>query len=174
MKKDILKVYYASVMLSNCFLVFLIISILVYMFAIFDSSHDALWEIILLSILLFSFLMFFIIEALYMTQRAEISEHGITIYSVFFSTIKVIKWNELFDIRTQSIVTFLSSYGYRYSKDWIVLYTDSSQKEKEHTLMNRKKTGPWYISCTKENITVLTEYIIKYAPHICDDPNIFF
>ena len=109
-----------------------------------------------------------------MTQRAEISEHGITIYSVFFSTIKVIKWNELVDIRTESIVTFLSSYGYRYSKDWIVLYTDSSQKEKEHTLMNRKKTGPWYISCTKENITVLTEYIIKYAPHICDDPNIFF
>lgn len=174
MKKNILKVYYASVMLSVWFLVFLILSILVCMFAFFDSSHDTLWEIILLSILLFSFLMFFIIVVLYMTQRAEINEHGITIYSVFFSTIKAIKWNELVDIKTESIVTFSSSYGYRSSNDWIVIYTDSSQKEKKHTLMNRKKTGPWYISCTKENITVLTEYVNKYASHISDDPNVFF
>ena len=174
MKKNILKVYYASVILSVWFLAFLTLSTLVFMFAIFDSSHDTLWKIIPFSILLFSFSIFFIIVALYMTQRAEISEHGITIYSIFFSTIKVINWDELVDIRTESIVTFSSSYGYRSSNDWIVIYTDSSQKEKKHKLMNRKKTGPWYISCTKENITVLTESVNKYASHISNDPNVFF
>jgi hypothetical protein len=147
---------------------------LVLTFVIFGISNDPLWISILFSILLLSFSISFIIRALYMTQRAEINEHGITIYSIIFSTIKVIKWNELVDIRTKSIVTFLSSYGYRYSKDWIVLYTDSSQKEKEHTLMNRKKTGPWYISATKENISVLTIYVKKYASHISDDSNVFF
>ncbi len=175
MKKNILKVYYASVMLSVWFLAFLPLSTLVLTFAIFGISNDPLWIIILFSVLLLSFSIFFIISALYMTQRAEISEHGITIYSIFFSTIKVIKWNELVDIRTESIVTFSSSYGYRSSKDWIVLYTDSSQLEKvRNSINNRKKKGPWYIACTKENITVMTEYIIKYAPHICDDPDVFF
>ena len=174
MKKNILKVYYASVMLSVWFLVFLTLSMFVFMFAIFDSSHDTLWAIVLSSILLLFFSTYSIITALYMTQRAEISEHGITIYSIFFSTIKVIKWNELIDIRTESVVTFSSAYGYRSSKGWIVLYTDSSQKEKERKPFNRKKAGPWYISCTKENITVLTEYVNKYASHISNDPNVFF
>ena len=175
MKKNILKVYYASVILSMWFLAFLPVSTLVLTFAIFGISNDPLWIIILFSVLLLSFSIIFIISALYMTQRAEISEHGITIYSIFFSTIKVIKWNELVDIRTESIVTFSSSYGYSSSKDWIVLYTDSSQLEKAHNgINNRKKKGPWYIACTKENITVMTEYIIKYAPHICDDPDVFF
>ena len=175
MKKNILKVYYASVILSMWFLAFLTLSTLVLTFAIFGISNDPLWIIILFSVLLLSFSIIFIISALYMTQRAEISEHGITIYSIFFSTIKVIKWNELVDIRTESIVTLSSSYGYSSSKDWIVLYTDSSQLEKAHNgINNRKKKGPWYIACTKENITVMTEYIIKYAPHICDDPDVFF
>jgi hypothetical protein len=110
-----------------------------------------------------------------MTQRTEISEQGITIYSVFFSTIKVIKWDELVDIRTESIVTFTSANGgYRSMADWIVLYTDLSQKEKEHKLWNRKKTGPWYMTCTKGNVTVLTDYIIEFAPHICCDPTVFW
>ena len=116
-----------------------------------------------------------IIYALYLIQRAEISEDGITIYSVIFSTIKVIKWNELYDVRTESIITFSSANGFSSSRDWIVLYTDSSQLEKVHNgLCNRKNKGPWYIACTKENLAVVTEYLIKYAPHICDDPNIFF
>ncbi|MBQ8302239.1 MAG: hypothetical protein IJX97_01655 [Clostridia bacterium] len=175
MKKNILKVYYNSVVLSVWFLALLPLALLVSMFALFGTSNDPLWVIILFTILLLSFSLFFIITALYRTQRAEISELGITIYSIFFSTIKVIKWNELIDVRTESIVTFTSSYGYSSSKDWIVLYTDSSQIEKVHNgINNRKKKGPWYIACTKENLTVITEYIIKYAPHICDDLNVFF
>ena len=57
----------------------------------------------------------------------------------------------------------------------IVLYTDSLQLEKVHNgIHNRKKKGPWYIACTKENLTIITEYLIKCAPHICDDPDVFF
>ena len=174
MKKTILKVYSAAVMLNVWSMACLPLLVWGLTFAIFGTSNDPLWVIILSLSLVFFFLIFFAIEALYMTQRAEISEHGIAIYSIFFSTIKVIKWNELIDIRTQSIVTFSSAYGYHSSKDWIVLYTDLSQKEKNHTLMNRKKTGPWYISCTKRNITVLTEYVNKYASHISEDPDTFF
>lgn len=174
MKKHILKIYSTAVMLSVWFLAFLPLVALVLTFVIFGISNDPLWVIILFSILLLFFSIFFIIRALYMTQRAQISEHGITIYSIFFSTIKVIKWNELVDLRTESVVTFSSVYGYRSSQDWIILYTDFPKKEKVHNLMNRKKTGPWYISCTKENLTILTEYIIKYAPHISADPNVFF
>ena len=176
MKKTVLKVYYNAVTLSIWFLAFLPLLVLALTFAICGTSNDPLWVIILFSILLLSFSAFFFIEALYMTQRAEINEQGIIIYSIFFSTIKTIKWGDLIDIKTQSIVTFSSSNGARFSKDWIVLYTESSQKERMWGagIYNRKKKGPWYISCTKENLTVITEYLIKYAPHICDDPNVFF
>ena len=174
MKKNILKVYHASVMLSAWFLVFLPLLTFVIVIAIFDSSRDSLWIMAVFSALLFFFSAFFILCALYMTQRAKISEHGIVIYSIFFSTIKVIKWNELIDLKTESLVTFSSSYGYRSSMDWIVLYTDSSQKENKHNPFNRKKAGPWYIACTKENITVLTEYVNEYASHISNDPDVFF
>ena len=174
MKKNILKVYFRSVMLSVWFLAFLSLSMFIYAVVIYDSSRDTLWSIVIASALLLFGSTYFITTALYMTQRAEISEYGITIYSIFFSKIKIIKWNELVDLRTKSVVTFSSAYGSRSSKDWIVLYTDFSQKEKVHNLMNRKKKGPWYISCTKENLNILTEYVIKYAPHICDDPNVFF
>lgn len=176
MKKNILKVYYPSVMFSNWLLATSPLLIWGTLSVIFGFSNDPLWTIILFSILMFSFSIFFLVSALYMTQRAKISEEGITIYSVVFSTIKVIKWQELIDVRTESLITFTAvNGGYRSSKDWIVLYTDSSQLEKAHNgINNRKKKGPWYIACTKENITVMTEYIIKYAPHICDDPDVFF
>lgn len=177
MKKNILRVYYGSVIFNNWFIASLPLFILVLMFSIFGFSNDPLWVIILFSVLLLFFSIFFIIRALYMTQRAEISEEGIIIYSEIFSTIKVIKWNELIDVRTENLITFTTANGgYSSSKDWIVLYTDSSQKERMWGagIYNRKKKGPWYISCTKENLTVITEYLIKYAPHICDDPNVFF
>ena len=174
MKKSILKVYSTAVMLSVWFLAFLPLLALGLTFVIFGISNDPLWVIILFSILLLFFSIFFIIRALFMMQRAEISEHGITIYSIFFSTIKVIKWDELVDLRTESVITFSSAYGYRSLKDWIVMYTDSSQKENKRDPFNRKKTGPWYISATKENITVLTEYVNKYASHLSNEPNVFF
>ena len=174
MKKTTLKVYSSAVMLSVWVLAFLPLSVLVLTFVIFDTSNDPLWVIVLFSCLLLFFSAFFAICALYMTQRAEINEHGITIYSMFFSTIKAIKWNELVDMRTKSVVTFSSVYGHRSSKNWIVMYTDSTKKENEQNPFNRKKAGPWYITCTKENIVVLTEYINKYAPHISANPNEFF
>jgi hypothetical protein len=174
-KKNILKVYRGSYIASVWVPIILTLSTLVVFFVLYDSSRDSLWTIVLSSIILFSALTYMIIYALYLIQRAEISEDGITIYSVIFSTIKVIKWNELYDVRTESIITFSSANGYSSSRDWIVLYTDSSQLEKVHNgLCNRKNKGPWYISCTKENLAVVTEYLIQYAPHICDDPNVFF
>lgn len=174
MKKTILKVYPLSTIFSVWSLAFLTLMAGGLTFAIFGTTNDPLWVIILFSSLLFFFSTFFITCALYMTQRAEISEHGITIYSIFFSTIKAIKWNELIDIRTESVVTFSSAYGYRFSKEWIIIYTDSSQKEKVRKPFNPKKVGPWYITCTKENITILTEYVNKYASHISDDTDVFF
>jgi hypothetical protein len=175
-KKNILKVYRGSYIASVWVPIILTLSTLVVFFVLYDSSRDSLWTIVLSSIILFSALTYMIIYALYLIQRAEISEDGITIYSVIFSTIKVIKWNELYDVRTESIITFSSANGYSSSRDWIVLYTDQSQKERMWGagIYNRKKKGPWYIACTKENITVMTEYIIKYATHICDDPDVFF
>jgi hypothetical protein len=174
-KKNILKVYRGSYIASVWVPIILTLSTLVVFFVLYDSSRDSLWTIVLSSIILFSALTYMIIYALYLIQRAEISEDGITIYSVIFSTIKVIKWNELYDVRTESIITFSSANGYSSSRDWIVLYTDSSQLEKVHNgLCNRKNKGPWYIACTKENLAVVTEYLIQYAPHICDDPNVFF
>jgi hypothetical protein len=162
--------------MTRWIVVFSALMLLVVFFVLPDSSPDTVWDIVLGYIILLSILTFSIIDTLYRIQRAEISEEGITIYSVIFSTIKVIKWNELYDVRTESLITFTTvNGGYNSSRDWIVLYTDSSQKEKIHNgINNRKKKGPWYIACTKENLTVLTEYIIEYAPHICDDPNIFF
>lgn len=174
MRKSILKVYSSTVMLSVWLLAFLPLLAWGGTLAIFGTSRDPLWVIMLFSILLFFFSIFFIICALYMTQRAEISEQGIAIYSIFFSTIKIIKWNEMIDIRTESIITFSSAYGHRSSKDWIVIYTDSFQKGKERNPFNRKKAGPWYITCTRDNITVLTEYVNKYASHISNDSDIFF
>lgn len=174
MKKNIVKVFPFAVMLNLWFLAIFPLLLWGLTFFLFGFSNDPVWVIILFSVALFFPSVYFIIFALYMIQRAEISEQGITIYSMFFSTIKVIRWNELFDIRTKSIITFSNAYGYNSSRDWIVLYTDPSQKEKEPRLSNRKKTGPWFITYTKETMTVLTEYVIKYAPHICDDPNIFF
>lgn len=175
MRKNILKVYRASYIASVWVTTFLILTMLVVLLISYDSSRDFLWAMVLSSIILFSVLTYMIIYALYLLQRAEINEEGITIYSVVFSKIKAIKWNELIDVRTESIITFTTAIGYNSSKDWIVLYTNSSQKEKVHNgLCNRKKKGPWYIACTKENLTVITEQIIKYAPHICDDPNVFF
>ena len=140
------------------------------LFAVFGISGDPLWETILLSAAFLSVAVFMIIFALYSIQRAEISEEGIAIYSVIFSTIKVIRWDELIDVRT---ITPISRYNTPYEGAWIVLYTDPLQKEKWDSLVNRRKSGPWYIACTKENITILTDYIIKYAPHICDDTDVF-
>ena len=162
--------------MTHWIVVFSAFMLLVVFFVLPDSSPDTLWDIVLGYIILLSILTFSIIDTLYRIQRAEISEEGITIYSVIFSTIKVIKWNELYDVRTESRITFTTvNGGYNSSRDWIVLYTDSSQKEKVHNgLCNRKKKGPWYVACTKENLAIITEYLIKYAPHICDDPNVFF
>jgi hypothetical protein len=175
MKKKVLKVYRQSYIASVWITIFLLLTTIVVLFVLYDSSRDSMWTMVLSSIILFSLSTYMIIYALYLIQRAEVSEEGITIYSVVFQTIKEIKWTELYDVTTESIITFTSANGYSSSRDWIVLYTDSAQKEKVHNgLCNRKKKGPWYIACTKENLTVITEYLIKYAPHICDDPNIFF
>ena len=177
MRKNILKVYYGTYIMTHWIVVFSAFMLLVVFFVLPDSSPDTLWDIVLVYIILLSILTFSIIDTLYRIQRAEISEEGITIYSVIFSTIKVIKWNELYDVRTESLITFTSvNGGYNSSRDWIVLYTDSSQKERMWGagIDNRKKKGPWYIACTKENLAIITEYLIKYAPHICDDPNVFF
>lgn len=116
---------------------------------------------------------FLFIHALYMVQYAEVSDQGITIRSLF-STIKEIKWNELIDMRTESVVTFSTAYGHRSSEDWIVLYTDPSQKAKEKRPFNRKKRGPWYIDGASRNITVLADYARKYAPHLYIDPDLLF
>lgn len=116
---------------------------------------------------------FLFIHALYTVQYAEVSDQGITIRSLF-STIKEIKWNELIDMRTESVVTFSSAYGHRSFEDWIVLYTDPSQKAKEKRPFNRKKRGPWYIDGASRNITVLADYAKKYAPHIYIDPDLLF
>lgn len=162
--------------MTHWVVVFFSIAILVIFSVLPDSSPDTLWDVVLAYILSVFFLTYSIINMLYSIQRAEINEDGITIYSVVFSTIKVIKWNELYDVRTESLITFTTvNGGYSSSRDWIVLYTDSSQLEKVHNgLCNRKNKGPWYIACTKENLAVVTEYLIQYAPHICDDPNVFF
>jgi hypothetical protein len=176
-KKNILKVYYGTYIMTHWVVVFFSIAILVIFSVLPDSSPDTLWDVVLAYVLSVFFLTYSIINALYSIQRAEINEDGITIYSVVFSTIKVIKWNELYDVRTESLITFTTvNGGYSSSKDWIVLYTDPSQEERMRGagIHNRKKKGPWYIACTKENLAVVTEYLIQYAPHICDDPNVFF
>ena len=163
--------------MTHWVVVFFSIAILVIFSVLPDSSPDTLWDVVLAYILSVFFLTYSIINMLYSIQRAEINEDGITIYSVVFSTIKVIKWNELYDVRTESLITFTTvNGGYSSSKDWIVLYTDPSQEERMWGagIHNRKKKGPWYIACTKENLAVVTEYLIQYAPHICDDPNVFF
>ena len=116
---------------------------------------------------------FLLLRALYMVQYAEVSDQGITIHSLF-SSIKEIKWDELIDMRTESVATFSSANGYSSSEDWIVLYTDPSQKAKEKSPCNRKKAGPWYIDGTSRNITVLADYARKYAPHIDIDPDLLF
>ena len=116
---------------------------------------------------------FLFINALYLIQYAEINERGITFYSLFFP-IKKINWDELVDIRTESVVTFSSSYGHHSSEDWIILYTDPSQRSKAKIPFNRKKKGPWYIDGTDRNITVLADYVRKYAPHIYVDPDLLF
>lgn len=173
MKKTTLKVNSIATMCLFWIAAFLPLLLLIISSAIFGASDDSSVETVLLSILWIAISVCLIIFALYSIQRAEISEEGITIYSVVFSTIKVIKWNELIDVRTMEPISIYSAYNSRMVEDWIVLYTDQSQKEKWYSMVNRKKAGPWYITCKKENITVLTEYIIKYAPHICDDPDVF-
>ena len=170
MNKTTLKVNSTAAMCFFWIVAFVPLLLLILGLVIFGASDD--FGTILLSILYVSLSVCLIVFALYSIQRAEISEEGITIYSVIFSTIKVIKWDELIDVRT---ISPINVYNVRRGGDgdWIVLYTDSKQKDKIDSMVNRRKAGPWYITCTKENITVLTEYIIKYAPHICDDPNIF-
>ena len=172
MNKTTLKVYSTADMCIVWIAAFLPLLLLILGFAIFGTSDDSLGETIVLSILFIFVSILLIIYALYSIQRAAISEEGIIIYSVIFSTIKMIKWDELIDVRTICPINI-----YNVSRggegDWIVLYTDPSQKDKIDNMVNRRKAGPWYIACTKENITVLTEYIIKYAPHICDDPDVF-
>ena len=116
---------------------------------------------------------FLFLNALYTVQYAEVSDRGIVIRSPL-STIKEIKWDELIDMRTESVATFSSAYGHRSSEDWIVLYTDPSQKAKEKHPFNRKKRGPWYIDGTDRNVTVLADYVRKYAPHIYVDPDLLF
>ena len=162
-------------MLNVWFIAFLPLLAWILPFALFGISNDeSLWLIILFSLLMFIASTYLIINALYMMQRVELSEQGITIYSILFSTIKVIKWNELTDVRTENIITFSSAYGCRSSQDWIVIYTDSSQKGKERKPYNRKKAGPWYIISTKENTTILAEYMNRYASHILVDPDLLF
>ena len=175
MKKSTLKVYSNNVMLNVWFIAFLPLLALILPFALFGISADEPLGLIIL----FSFLMliastYLIINALYMIQRVKLSEHGIIIYSLLFSTIKAIKWSELIDLRTESVVTFSTAYGQCFSQDWIVIYTDPSQKGKERKPYNRKKAGPWYIIGTSENITILAEYVNKYAPHISVDPDLLF
>ena len=175
MKKNVLKVYSKSVMVSvwlTAFLPLLALALLVAFFGI--SNDDPLWVIIPFSVLLVIALTYLTIVALYMIQRVELSERGITIYSLLFSTIKQIEWSELIDLRTEDITTFSTAYGQRSSQDWIVIYTDPSQKGKERKPYNRKKAGPWYITGTSENITILAEHVKEYAPHISVDPDLLF
>lgn len=172
MKKTTLKVNSPTAMCLYWIAAFLPLLLWIMSLAIFGVSDDSSVEGRLLSILWIAISVCLVIFALYSIQRAEISQEGITIYSVIFSTIKVIKWDELIDVRT---ISPINVYNVRRGGDgdWIVLYTDPKQKDKIDSMVNLKKAGPWYITCTKENITVLTEYIIKYAPNICDDPDVF-
>ena len=173
MKKTRLKVNSNKVLFSVYFLAFVSLFpwVLLIMFDI--SENDSLVAIVCFYTVLSLCSFFLFWRAIYMMQYAELSDQGIVIRSLF-STIKEIKWNELVDFRTESVATFSSAYGYRYFNDWIVLYTDSSQKEKERVPYNRKKSGPWYIAVTRNNLTVFEDYAKKYASHIWSDPDSFF
>ncbi len=173
MKKVRIKVNSGKVLFSVWFLwgFSLVPLLLPFIFGI--TENDSLIVIICFSALISLVSVFLLINALYMVQYAEVSDQGIIIRSLF-STIKEIKWDELMDMRTESVATFSSANGYRSSEDWIVLYTDPSQKGKEKSPFNRKKTGPWYIDGSSHNITVLADYAKKFAPHIYIDPDLLF
>ena len=84
MKKNILKVYYGTYIMSYWVVVFFSIAILVIFSVLPDSSPDTLWDVVLAYVLSVFFLTYSIINTLYSIQRAEINEDGITIYSVVF------------------------------------------------------------------------------------------
>lgn len=172
MKKTTLRVYPTAYMWFIWIAAFLSLLMLLFGDSIFGPPDGPLWETVLASILSLSISAFLIFYALYLIQHAEVSEEGITIYLLGLFTIKAIKWDELVDVRTVCLINVYNVYR-GGDGDWIVLYTDQKQKDKWYSMLNRRKAGPWYIACTKENITTLTEYIIKYAPHICDDPDVF-
>ncbi len=141
-------------------------------FLFFESleplAHLIAWEC--LSLALFCFSLF---HALSSCQRAELDEAGITLRSPF-GVIRTLTWDELADVRTESINTF-SSRGVPVGRlDHIVLYTESSQRYGEKTPANRRKKGPWFVAGTPENIETLAKYLIAYAPHVTVDPDLLF
>ena len=164
MKKTILKVNCGAVMLNAFLIPSLAVFMLVLVFTLFGIEEDEwIWTIVLI-ILISLPTSYLYINALYMIQHAELGEQGIVIHSLF-STVKSIQWNELIEIRTENIITF-NAHGHVSSKEWIVLYTNPSQKDTKKRPCNRKKTGPWYICSTNTHIFLLTEYLKRYAPHI--------
>lgn len=83
MKKNILKVYRGSYIASVWIPIFLTLTTIVVLFVLYDSSRNSLRSMVLSSIILFSASTYMIIYALYLIQRAEISEEGITFIRLF-------------------------------------------------------------------------------------------
>ena len=165
MKKVILKVNSNPVMISVWFMAFFtFVSLLTFLWLGFcDDGVSFLCVLPVIFSLSFVSVWYFF-DALYLMQRAELTDEGIFIRSVLCN-VKKIEWSELVEVRIESIATF-TSRGYSSFKDWIVLYTEPSQEEKERHPRNRKKKGPWCITATSNNTIFLADYLKKHAPHI--------
>lgn len=121
--------------------------------------YEILWYIII-SVLTILMVIFFFLDY----QIAELTEKSITIKSLF-GLIKSIEWNDIYDIRIETVISGTAGVK-TFTKEWIVIYTDTNQFDAYFKANRRKKKGPWYIAATKENIKIVNEFMIKYLPNI--------
>ena len=162
MKK--INVNYIAFVIQDIVILLVCILMLIIPSLLFERNPDQwLYEILWYS--MFSvFIVILSVAFLLDFQIAELTEKSITIKSVF-GVVKSIQWENIYDIRIESVIT--GTAGARlFSKDWIVVYTESNQFDAYIKPNRKKRKGPWYIAATEKNIKIMKDYMNKYVPHI--------
>lgn len=109
-----------------------------------------IWYILMAVLALTSFTIF-----VYYCQFASIDKSGIKIRGVFYK-IADIKWDEIYSIKKESLVTYDNRTN--VSLMWLVIRLNMNDSIIGRAGKNRRNKPPFYIIASKKNINIIGQY----------------
>lgn len=115
-----------------------------------EVGYAIIWYIFMGGIALVSFAIF-----IYYCQFACIDKSGIKIRGVFYKIVEI-KWNEIYSINKESVVTYDNRTN--VSLKWLIIRLNKNDSIVGRAGRNRRNKFPYYIIATKRNIEIIGQY----------------